>query len=144
MTRLGAEPWQKLSPVKCHLSFFCFCFETHTFRNLNAIPDCTSLRFSSHYVASVSDYFDKGWPDHIPDYYWAKPGQAGPGETAAEWRQPFSDVLLNCSPGQRRCHRLLMFSPCSSSWKCVCTAAPVTHAELLHQTTCCSRWNDAG
>lgn len=42
----------------------------------------------------------KGWPDDIPDYYWAEPGQAYPGKTTAEWRPHFSGVLSSGGPGQ--------------------------------------------
>lgn len=38
MTRLGAEPWQKLSPVKCHLSFFLFLFLNIHFQKPKCYP----------------------------------------------------------------------------------------------------------
>lgn len=50
----------------------------------------------------------RGCPDHIPDCYWAEPGQAGLGKITAAWRQHFSGVLSG-GPGQRCYDHLSMF-----------------------------------
>lgn len=61
----------------------------------------------------------KGWPDHIPDYHWAEPGQADPGKSTDEWRQHFSGVLSKWQPGSVLLRSSLDVTAALFSWKCV-------------------------
>lgn len=69
----------------------------------NTLLNGTGCTFTQVFLllCSCSEWLGqcKGWPDHIPDYNWAEPGQANSGKTTAEWRLHFSGVLSSGGPG---------------------------------------------
>lgn len=95
--------WQYHSDQAINVSLQQTLNHDRTLLGVKSSQDIPFPRFSCEWSGQL-----KVWPDHIPDYYWAKPGHADPGKTTAQWRQHFSGVQSSGGPGQRSYDRLSM------------------------------------